>query len=191
MGGEGTQGSAPSPVRPGVVVWLTGMPSSGKSTLGARLRDRLRSEGWACCLLDGDAVRDVLVPRPGYSPEARDAFYASLAGLAGLLARDGAVVVVAATAHRRAFRERARAMAPSFLEVFVDVDPTECARRDAKGLYAATRAGEVSALPGADLAYEPPEAPDVVARGGLDEAAIGVIAERIAGMAPRLCASLD
>jgi adenylylsulfate kinase len=164
------------------VVWLTGMPSSGKSTLGARLKDRLRTEGWPCCLLDGDAVREVLVPRPGYSPEAREAFYASLAGLAGLLARDGAVVVVAATAHRRAFRERARALAPSFVEVFVDVDPAECARRDAKGLYAATRAGEVGGLPGADLEYEPPAAPDLVARGGLDDAAVASIIQRIAAV---------
>lgn len=163
----------------GAVVWLTGLPSAGKSTLGARLRDRLRAEGWHASLLDGDELRAALVPRPGYTPGERDAFYASLAGIAALLARDGALVVVAATAHQRAFRERARALAPAFLEVFVDVDPAECARRDAKGLYAATRSGGVGALPGADLDYEPPEAPDVVARGGHDDEAISAVVERI------------
>jgi acetoin utilization protein AcuB len=130
-------------------------------------------------LLDGDEVRAALVPRPGYSPEARDAFYASLAGIAALLARDRAAVVVAATANRRAYRDRARALAPRFLEVYIDVDPDECARRDAKGLYAATAAGEVRGLPGADEEYEPPDAPDVVASGGLDDAALSTIMDRV------------
>jgi len=166
----------------GLVAWLTGLPSSGKSTLGAILCNRLRAEGLQAILLDGDAVRDALVPRPGYTPEARDAFYASLAGLAALLAQDGAVVVVAATAHLRAFRDRARALSPAFLEIFVDTDPAECARRDAKGLYAATRTGDVSGLPGAGVAYEPPVAPDVVARGGRDEGAVDAVVKRIVAL---------
>jgi adenylylsulfate kinase len=163
----------------GCVVWLTGLPSAGKSTLAARARDRVRQEGGCCVLLDGDAVREVLVPRPGYSPEEREAFYGTLAGLAGLLAEGGAIVIVAATAHRRAFRERARAAAPRFIEVFVDVDADECARRDAKGLFAAARAGEVQSLPGAGAGYERPEHPEVVARGGHDQAALSAIVERI------------
>lgn len=169
---------------PGCVVWLTGLPSSGKSTLGVRLRDRLLAAGRCCALLDGDEVRDALVPRPGYSAEERDAFYATLANLAALLARGGAVVVVAATAHRRAYRERARALAPRFLEVHVDVDPAECVRRDAKGLYAAARAGGTGELPGAGVAYEPPTSPDLIARGGEDDAALADLLARLAVPAP-------
>jgi adenylylsulfate kinase len=159
----------------GAVVWITGVPSAGKSTLAGRLHQRLVETGHAACTLDGDAVRGALVPAPGYTPEARDDFYATLARLAALLADQGLVVVVPATAHRAAYRAEARQRAPRFVEVHVAVDPEEARRRDAKGLYAATAAGRTAGLPGADLAYEPPTAPEVVARGGHDDDA----AERV------------
>src|SRR5690606_38968078 len=63
----------------GAVIWLTGRPASRKSTLAARVRDRLARDGVPVCVLDGDEVRDALVPRPGYEPAARSAFYATLA----------------------------------------------------------------------------------------------------------------
>ena len=59
----------------GAVVWVTGLPASGKSTLALRLRDRLRAAGVAAVVLDGDAVRAALVPAPGYDPAGRAAFY--------------------------------------------------------------------------------------------------------------------
>jgi adenylylsulfate kinase len=153
-------------------VFVTGLPSSGKSTLGAALATKLRARGVAVALLDGDEIRGVLVPRPGYDDQARHDFYASLAGIAGVLAAQGLVVVIAATANRSAYREMARARAPRFIEVLVDVDANECARRDAKGLYAAERTGAVQGLPGADASYERPTHADVVATGGHDSSAI-------------------
>lgn len=173
-----SRASAPEPS--GVVVWLTGLPSSGKSTLAVLLGRRLSEAGRRACVLDGDEVRKALVPAPGYTPEGRDAFYATLARLAAMLAGQGLVVLVPATAHRAVYRDEARRLAPAFLEVHVDVDAEECRRRDAKGLYAATAAGHAAGLPGADLAYERPVAPDVVARGGEDEAAAGEILARLA-----------
>jgi adenylylsulfate kinase len=159
----------------GAVVWLTGLPASGKSTLARRLRDRLEAAGRPAVLLDGDEVRAALVPAPGYDEGGRDAFYATLARLAALLARQGLVAVVAATAHRRAFRERARALAPRFVEVFLDVPESICASRDPKGLWARARAGAAPDLPGPGPAYERPERPEVVATGGEDERALEAI----------------
>jgi adenylylsulfate kinase len=169
-----------APERSGVVVWLTGLPSSGKSTLAALLGRRLDEAGRRAAILDGDEVRRAMVPAPGYTPEARDAFYATLARLAALLAGQGLVVLVPATAHRAAYRAEARRLAPAFLEVHVDVDAAECQRRDAKGLYAAAAEGHATGLPGADLAYEAPAAPDVIARGGHDEDAAAEILARLA-----------
>ncbi|APR84354.1 Adenylylsulfate kinase [Minicystis rosea] len=161
----------------GVVVWITGVPSSGKSTLAGRLARRLEEGHRPACTLDGDQVRKALVPSPGYTPEARDAFYATLAGLAALLATQGLVVIVPATAHRASYRAEARRRAPAFIEVYVTESGAEGHPRDAKGLYAAAAEGRLSGLPGADVAYEPPSAPDVVARGGLDEEAVsGIVA---------------
>ncbi len=156
----------------GADVWVTGPPASGKSTFARRLRDRLRATAVAAAVLDGDAVRAALVPAPGYDAAGRDAFYETLGNLALALSEEGLVTIVAATAHRRAFRDRVRARAPRFLEVFVDVPAGVCAARDPKGLWAKARAGEAPDLPGAALAYEPPPTPEVVARGGADDAAV-------------------
>lgn len=164
----------------GAVVWVTGLPAAGKSTFARRLRERLAAGGRGAALLDGDAVRAALVPRPGYDPAGRAAFYETLGNLALALADQGLVALVAATGHRRAFRDRVRARAPSFVEVFVDVPAEVCAARDPKGLWAGARAGEAPELPGAALAYEPPLAPEIVARGGEDGGAVEAAAALLA-----------
>lgn len=163
----------------GAVVWLTGLPSSGKSTLARRLVERLRAQGVETAVLDGDEVRAALVPEPGYAPAERDAFYATLARLAALLARQGLTVLVPATAHRRAYRDDARALSPRFLEVWLDVPAGVCRQRDAKGLYASAARGAAPDLPGAGPQYEPPANPDVIAHGGEDGAAVEEILQRL------------
>lgn len=164
----------------GVVAWFTGFPSAGKSTMARAVAGRLEQGGLRAVVLDGDEVRGALRPTPGYDPEARDAFYETLARLAAMLASQGHVVLVPATANRRAFRERARALAPRWIEVFVDTPLGECQRRDAKGLYAKAASGGVAALPGADAAYEPPEHPDLTAHA-LDEATLDRIVLALRG----------
>ena len=165
----------------GVVVWFTGLPSSGKSTLARSVAAELAAGGLRPCILDGDEVRAALVPTPGYEPGARDDFYTTLGNLAALLADQGHVALVAATAHRAAHRERARSAAPQFLEVHVATDLDECERRDAKRLYARARRGELTAVPGVGEPYEVPEAPDVVAPHGDDPAAVTAVVAAVRG----------
>ncbi len=160
---------------PGIVVWFTGLPASGKSTLAERAQKLLKARGTSAVLLDSDAVRPLLAPHFGYDPEDRDAFYFRLAELAAQLARQELVVLVAATAPLRAHRETARAQSPAFAEVYLDVPQEECARRDPKRLYAAARAGDAPQLPGFGAPYEPPERPAVRARGGQDQEAVDAI----------------
>jgi adenylylsulfate kinase len=158
-----------------MVVWFTGLPAAGKSTMAGRVRDRLAAGGLQAVLLDSDALRPLLAPQRGYQAADRAAFYQRLAELAAGLARRGKIVLVAATAPMRAHRQTARQLAPHFAEVFIEVPVAECEQRDIKGLYARARAGTAPDLPGVGAPYEPPEHPDVVARGGRDEAAIGAV----------------
>jgi len=164
----------------GAVVWLSGMPSAGKSTLGRALVRALRERGEAACLLDGDEVRSAIVPQPAYDESGRDSFYATLAHFAALIARQGLIAVVAATAHRKRYRERARELCPSFVEVHVAATRDEVEARDSKGLYEKSRSGELSAVPGADLPYEAPDAPDVTTHGGRDPGAVERILDALA-----------
>lgn len=165
----------------GWVVWVTGLPASGKSTLAWRIRRRLERERRPSLVLDGDLVRASLVPPPGYDRRGRDRFYETLALLASMLARQGLVVLVAATANRRSYRERARALAPRFLEVYVNTPLELCQVRDRKGLYARARAGRAPSLPGSGERYEAPAHPDVTATGGLDRQAVDRVLQRLRG----------
>jgi adenylylsulfate kinase len=154
----------------GVVVWFTGLPSSGKTTFARKVHALLLERRVPALFLDGDEVRPALRPRPGYDEPAREAFYETLGNLAGLLARQGQAVLVPATAHRNVFRTHARRVAPSFVEVFMDVSAERARAQDqAKELY--SRSGKMAgSLPGAGAVYERPLRPEVVA-GGSDEKA--------------------
>ena len=118
---------------------------------------RVRLRGITAVTLDSDDLRNALVPPLGYDEDSRAGLYTMLGRLAAGIARQGHVVLVPATAHRRAFRDAARALAPQFLEVFVDTPVEECARRDTKGLYAA----HTAQAPGVGVTYEPPLTPEL------------------------------
>jgi adenylylsulfate kinase len=166
----------------GVVVWITGRPSSGKSTLAAKIRSQLTRRGHVCVVLDGDQVRQAIIPPHGYTREGRDNFYATLARLAAMMSRQGLVVLVPATGHRARYRDEARELATRFVEVYVDTPAEECEARDDKGLYAQAKdrgASDLDEMPGSLATFDVPLTPDFVARGGLDEAAAGKIAESI------------
>ena len=162
----------------GVVVWFTGLPASGKTTLAQAVRDRLVPDNLVV-LLDSDAVRPTMAPDLGFDGAGRDEFYRRLAQTAAHLAGQGRIVLVSATAPRRVHRDRARGLAPRFIEVFVDTGVDECAARDPKGLYAGARRGEVHDLPGVGTRYEQPESPDVTASGGFDQPAIDMVVARV------------
>jgi adenylylsulfate kinase len=151
----------------GVVMWFTGLPSSGKSALARDVRAALSEGGVTSVLLDGDDVRASIHPVPEYSVKARRDFYRTLSCLAALLAKQGHVVLVAATANRRFYRAFARKLAPRFIEVFVDTPLDECRRRNAKGLY-----GAGHALPGEKVPYERPKQPDVHVKRGTSAHAV-------------------
>ena len=132
-------------------------------------------------MLDSDEIRELLGAR-SYEREDRDRFYEALGSLAGLIANQGIVVLVAATAPRRAHRERARAALGAggrFVEVWVKTPLSVCEARDPKGLYARARRGGANQLPGVGVAYEPPVAPEVVADGGLDDSVAEAIERQL------------
>jgi adenylylsulfate kinase len=147
-------------VPPGFAIWLTGLPSSGKTTVAHALSDLLAERGIAVQVLDSDELRTRLTPNPQYSPQERDWFYALVTFLAELLTKNGVNCLIAATASRRAYREAARRRIDRFAEVYVDCSPEVCQGRDPKGLWQRAHRGEINALPGMGTPYEPPNSPD-------------------------------
>ena len=151
-------------------VWITGLPASGKSTITRALARELTSHGADAAVLESDALRQVLTPRPTYSDEERDTFYRSMVYIGSLLVAHGVPVIFDATANRRAYRAAARSGIERFIEVYVDCPLETCVARDPKGIYRRARSGEASTVPGMQALYEPPERPDVVVAGSGDAA---------------------
>jgi sulfate adenylyltransferase len=149
---------------PGRVVWLTGLPSAGKTTIAALAAARLAQDGHRVQHLDGDAMRTQLSKDLGFSKHDRDENVRRIGFVAGLLASHGVTVLVSAVSPYRAIREELRAGIANFLEVHVATELAICKTRDVKGLYARWARGELSHLTGLDDPYEPPMAPELVIR---------------------------
>jgi adenylylsulfate kinase len=145
----------------GFVVWLTGIPGAGKTTIGDIVIERLRGMGHKVESLDGDEVRRNLSPDLGFSKEDRETHARRVAYVSKLLARNGVAVIVALISPYRSFREHVRGQIDDFVEVHVDASVEECIRRDPKGLYRKALAGEISDLTGLQDTYEAPESPEV------------------------------
>ncbi|HWG89814.1 MAG TPA: adenylyl-sulfate kinase [Candidatus Thermoplasmatota archaeon] len=146
----------------GFTLWLTGIQAAGKTTLATALEKELKARGLQVENLDGDEVRKALSPNLGYTEAARDENTRRLAWLAQLLSRNGVVAIVAAVSPRRAHRDRARAMNPRFVEVYVKASLETVKARDPKGLYAKAERGEVNDLVGVHQPYEEPLACEVI-----------------------------
>ena len=141
----------------GAVVWLTGLPGAGKSTLAKALERRLFSRGGSPILLDGDTLRAGLNGDLGFSPDDRRENIRRLAELAAHLARNGHIAVVAAVSPAREDRAMARRIGNElFREVHVSTPAAVCESRDPKGHYAKARAGALSGFTGIGNDYEPP-----------------------------------
>jgi ATP sulfurylase/adenylyl-sulfate kinase len=149
----------------GAIVWFTGLPGAGKSTLAEKLRDRLVAGGRAAEVLDGEDMRTHLSRDLGFSKADRDTNIARIAFVARLLARHGVIVITAAIspyAEARADARRAAARAGvTFVEVFADASVESLVARDVKGLYRKALAGEIAQFTGISDPYERPECPDV------------------------------
>ncbi len=146
-----------------VVLWFTGLSGSGKSTIANLVERRLHASGRHTYLLDGDNVRQRLNRDLGFTEADRVENIRRVSEVAALFADAGMIVLVSFISPYRSERDAARARLPAgeFLEVFVDTPLEQCEARDAKGLYARARAGQIPNFTGVSAPYEAPVTPDI------------------------------
>ncbi len=145
----------------GCVVWLTGLPGSGKTTIARILESELRERNEKVEVLDGDEVRKGLSPQLGFSAEERNLHNYRVIYISKLLMRNNVNVIVGLISPYRKTREYARSELDRFIEVFVKASVDECVRRDPKGLYKRALAGEIKQFTGIDDPYEEPLSPEI------------------------------
>jgi adenylylsulfate kinase len=145
----------------GFAVWITGMPSSGKSTVAKKLAQAIRGRGLPVVVLESDALRMIVTPDATYKEEERDKFYHELVRIGDVIIKNGVNVIFDATANKRSYRDRARTTIEKFVEVYVQCPLEICKKRDPKGIYRKAAEGRSTTVPGAQSPYEPPERPEV------------------------------
>ena len=149
------------------VLWLTGLPGAGKSTIADALEGTLHGMGLHTYVLDGDGVRTGLNKDLGFTPEDRAENVRRVAETAKLMADAGLIVIVSLVSPFRGDRRAAKGLFAEgdFLEVWVDTPTDVVVERDPKGLYAKAKAGTLPNMTGVGQGYEPPEHPDVTVNG--------------------------
>jgi adenylylsulfate kinase len=166
------------------VIWLTGLPSSGKTTIAKALSPKLKGSGFKVELLDGDIVRKELSPELGFTKQDRELHSRRVVYLCKLLSRNGIATIACLISPYREFRRYARReinVDNNFYEVYVKCSVGTCIRRDPKGLYKKALAGEIKDLTGLQDTYEEPENPEVIVNteGQTSEECVNLILKRI------------
>ncbi len=142
------------------VLWMTGLPCSGKSTIVRHLQKEIPN----LAMLDGDELREWFSPKD-FSKAGRDEHNKRVAHLAKLLMKHGVPSVVSLVSPYRENRSSAREIVNAgdqFAECYVRCSLAKCEERDVKGMYAKARRGEIKGFTGIDDPYEPPENPDLL-----------------------------
>lgn len=142
------------------VIWFTGLPSSGKTTLSLELKAFFEREQISVEHLDGDAVRAIL-PGTGFSKDERNAHIRRMGFMASRLEHHGVIVIASFVSPYRESRDFARGLCKNFVEVHLTTDIDECTRRDVKGLYKEAASGARAGMTGVDDPYEPPLTPEL------------------------------
>ena len=164
----------------GVLLWLTGLPSSGKSTIAYTVEHALVNRGHLAYVLDGDNIRFGLNGNLGFSAEDRTENIRRI-GEVGKLFVDGGFLTLASfvspySEDRDAVRELMGE--GDFVEIFIDTAVEICEERDPKGLYKKARTGEIPNFTGFSDPYEVPENPEMIIKTAdwtAEEAAVLII----------------
>ncbi len=166
------------------VVWITGLPGSGKSTVSEALKEKFPEAE----VLRMDELRKIVTPEPVYSDSEREYVYRTLVYTAKTLNELGHNVIIDATGNRRSWRNLARAEIPVFLEVYLKCPLEICMQREKsridrhaapEGIYEKGEKGWP--VPGVNTAYEAPEKPELIIDTGINspEDAVEMIVDKI------------
>ena len=147
-----------------LVVWMTGLSGSGKSTIALDLERRLFQEGFMVQLLDGDNIRTGISNNLGFSLEDRKENIRRIAEVSKLFVNCGIICINAFISPTIEIRALAKEIigAGDFVEVFISTPLSVCEKRDIKGLYKKARAGEIRGFSGINSPYEEPTNPDII-----------------------------
>ena len=150
--------------QPGLVVWLTGLSGSGKTTIAIEVEKRLFARQVPVYRLDGDSLRQGLNADLGFSHADRKENIRRVGEVARLFQDAGLILLASFISPQQSMRAFARSLVPesTFIEVYVQASLETCIQRDHKGNYKRALAGKIQNYTGIDQEYEEPLNPELV-----------------------------
>jgi adenylylsulfate kinase len=145
---------------PSFVLWITGLPASGKKALADKVYEQLKKDGLRAERIDSNDVRP-LFPEIGFTRPEVDRHVKRCGHLAAMLEKNGVIVIASFVSPYQESRLFARKVARNFVEVYLKSTPEACERRDTKGRYAKARQGIFTLFPGVDVDYEESGRPEL------------------------------
>lgn len=147
-----------------VILWFTGLSSSGKSTIAHAVEERLHRMGCRTFVFDGDNVRHGLCADLGFSVEDRAENIRRIGAMSKLFIEAGVIALTAFISPLRSHRDRIRELVglENFIEIYCKCPLEVCEQRDVKGHYKKALAGEIKEFTGISSPYEEPENPDII-----------------------------
>ena len=149
------------------VLWSTGLPGSGKTTLANLVYEKLTKNGYRVERLDGDTVRRIF-PTTGFSKEDRNTHIERVGHLSSILERNGIIVIASFISPYQEARDFVRGLCENFIEIYMATPLEVCEKRDTKDLYARARRGDIRNLTGYDDPYEIPHSPELIVDASKD-----------------------
>lgn len=152
----------------GIVLWMTGLSGSGKTTIAIELERTLNANGKLTQVLDGDNIRNGLNKDLGFSEASRLENIRRIAEVAQLFANCGIITICCFVSPTKEIRDIAKKIIGEndMKEIFIDTPLEICEQRDVKGLYAKARKGEIKDMTGVNSPFDIPENPALVIKAG-------------------------
>jgi len=149
-----------------MIIWITGLSGSGKSSLAKALVKILRSNGKNVIMLDGDELREIFdkdqINEEYYSKEGRLNRARKYSLLCSVLNKQGVNVVIATISLFKEIHKWNRENLKDYFEVYLKIPIDELRRRDSKGIYHRFDTGKIKNVVGLDFPMDEPEKADWV-----------------------------
>jgi adenylylsulfate kinase len=159
------------------MIWLTGLPCSGKTTIAYELHNKIENS----VVFDGDEIRNTFNADVGRGPEGRREGHRRITEVAKQILRDHSFVIVSVVSPDSSLRQIARSSMQSsgykYIEVYVKASLEVCIKRDVKGMYQRALSGEDFRIAGLNEPYEEPIDPEVVC--DTDRESLDICVEKI------------
>jgi adenylylsulfate kinase len=166
----------------GLVIWITGLPGAGKTTLGRRLLTDWRDVESRTVLLDGDEMRDAFGREVGYTKEERRSLAFSYSRLCKMLANQGCEVICTTVSMFHEIREWNQQNLSRYVEIYIRSDPAILATHNRGALYNGAPSEEFWDVAGGDIPFEEPRNPDVIVQNDGTQSIDDLYSQMLSGL---------